>query len=97
MSAVNSVLKEPQVFEAVWAHFKLDRAFPLPDFDESMLYGAVSEIIHNPSIREIIVSDASSGQYRGFFGELARYNKRSVVLFDEMLASTDESDDIVKS
>ena len=87
---MNSFLSNDEVQNIIWKQFNLDLKYRLPVFGSSMLYGSISEIIHSPTIRDIIVSDESPEEYRFFFNELAKYYQINFVVFDEILASGGE-------
>ena len=88
MSAVNKMLTmHSTVREAIWQHFQLPETCKLPQFDNELLYGAVSSIIHNPNYRNVIVSDKSVLDYANFFQNLADFYGRSLQTFNEELAA----------
>ena len=81
MSQVNELLLIPDVQSAIWKHFNIEESCKLPDFSEELLYGAVSMIIHHPSIKDSVISDLSVE--RCFYEALAKHQKRNLVLFSE--------------
>eukprot|EP01036_Dinobryon_divergens_P035457 gene35457-45946_t len=76
-SKVNAVLTNSLVQSAVWGHFNFSTSTVLPEFSEALLYGAVSEVIHRPNVRGLLVSDKAETTYKDFFATLAtRYNAK---------------------
>ena len=75
------------VREAIWQHFQLPETCKLPQFDNELLYGAISTIEHNPNYSNVIVSDKSVLEYAIFFQSLTEFYGRSLKTFDEELAA----------
>lgn len=70
MTSINKALKIPEIWQAVLVDLKVDpkcENIAFPDFVQSLLYGIVSDVVHNPDITSVILSDKSSVQYRIFF------------------------------
>ena len=43
-------LQHAKVHEAVWLHFGLDLTYPMPVFEEQLMYEAISFILHNSAV-----------------------------------------------
>ena len=68
MSCANTILQIESVWKAALADFNLaDQNIKLPAFPQNLLYGVVSEKIHNPDISKVYVSDLSSDEYKYFY------------------------------
>jgi hypothetical protein len=50
MSMVNRVLREDKVWRAVLTELNLNPGTVLPTFSENLLYGVMSDRVHNPDI-----------------------------------------------
>ena len=85
MSMVNRVLREDKVWRAVLTELNLNPGTVLPTFSENLLYGVMSDRVHNPDLSNIIVSDRSSKEYKFFFSELSVLIDIPYKEFDEML------------
>ena len=87
-SAVYALLIDfPHVQSVVWNHFNMSECFPLPRFPNSLLYGGISTLIHNPDIKGMVVSDKASPAFRGFFREIAMLYEVKYTEYDEQLAT----------
>ena len=76
-SKVNAVLTNSLVQSAVCGQFNISTSIVLPEFSELLLFGAVSELIHRPDVRGLLVSDKAEKTYKDFFATLAtRYNAK---------------------
>jgi hypothetical protein len=85
MSQVNKLLTIKPVQIAVWKHFGIDMNCPLPEFEDALLYGTVSDMIHKPEIKDLIISNLSDDKC--FYGGLTSYQKRRLREFDEYAAA----------
>ena len=92
MGTVNQVLKIHVVFQAVLADFGLNPLTVLPDFPETLLYGVLSEQLHNPDIAKVIVSDKSSNEYKKFFLVIGNFFKLPFLEFNEILSEYKNED-----
>ena len=87
MGTVNKILRSSTVWSAVLKRFHLPPDCTLPLLDSStLLYGTLSELIHHPEVKSVIVSDLSSGDYQVFFAGLAKLYKLKLSQFDEIHA-----------
>lgn len=89
MTAVNRILLNNKIHDAVWDYFNFEKSCPLPRFSDGLLYGAISDIIHNPGLKNIFVSSAAGQSYACFFNLLANWQSLPLNEFDEGLASMD--------
>lgn len=96
MTALNKLLLDPNIRAAFWNHMNLEQDLPLPTFPATVLYGAVSEPIHQPGFSAIFLSDSADSALLNFCKALAKINHISVVLFDENAAVAGDKD-IVKA
>ena len=92
MKRVNDLLRRKSVKDVVWKVFGFDRTCNFPDFGEELLYGGVSDIVHNPGIRTIYVSDMDPIGYNCFFGLLASHQRRPFSTYDEKAAASFKPD-----
>lgn len=83
MSSINKVLRVSSVWAVVVSEFKLGDGIIFPDFPSNMLYGALSESIHNPDLTKVIVSNRSESDYKLFFNRAAKFCDRSFLEFNE--------------
>jgi len=62
----------------------------MPVFEEQLMYGAISLILHNPVLDVVIVSDRASTAYKRFFEKLAAQKKKQFKEFSEFAAAAYE-------
>jgi hypothetical protein len=84
-SGINAILQNPKVQSVVWMRFNLSSELPV--FPTTLLYGALSEIIHNPDVRGLVVSDAATSSYKAFFSDLAGLYKVKYTEYEEEQAT----------
>jgi hypothetical protein len=84
MTTVNRLLKNDVIWDLIKRKFGFSNERKFPDFDDKLLYGVLSELIHNPDIENIIVSNLASNNYKDFFLELGVYFNRKCKEFNEM-------------
>jgi hypothetical protein len=90
---INKLLRDPKVQKVVWEDFGLTCA--LPHFQEEYLYGAVSAVIHQPTIKKLVLSNELPEDYMIFFLQLADRYDKEVKLYDETLASGVDEDEVL--
>ena len=68
----------------------------MPDFPENsdLLYGVLSQQIHNPYIVKVVVSDLSDSNYKSFFKQIGKSCSLGFREYDEeaSLALADEEE-----
>lgn len=62
----------------------------MPALSRTVVYGALSEVIHNDHFNKVIMSNLSNEDYKGFMLCLSKYYKKSMIEFDEMQSELDE-------
>ena len=87
MTTINKVLQPMGVWSSILIHFQMSSNITLPNFDRNtLLYGALSEIIHHPELKSIILSNLSSIDYQDFFEEISNLYQLKFSKFDELHA-----------
>ena len=91
MTTVNIVLKNETLQYAIWNYFGWDRSeCPMPVFPNDFLFGVISNIVHNPDLKFIFMSNLVEKKYKCFFTNIAENANRVVDTYDEVLASAYE-------
>jgi hypothetical protein len=86
MKVAENVLKVSPIHATVWKYFNFDANCPLPNLDPNLLYGTLSDVVHTPKCKEIIISDHAIPQIRCFFNLLAKHQCTSVREYKEVIA-----------
>jgi hypothetical protein len=88
MATVNKLCLIPNVKKAIWSQLALEDC-AVPGLGDNLLYGGISEKIHNPNFPAIVVSNLESPEYKSFFNMLALFLKKvkGAVEFSEELAA----------
>ncbi len=88
MTKVNRVLEMNSTIRT--AFFKAENIstdLNFPKLDGKVLYGTISEAIHEPFIRAVVIGGGNEKSYKDFFQALAKkYNAKLVVYDDEKSA-----------
>ena len=75
MTHINQVLGHPDVKGKIWASLGLDASIELPRFPNDVLYGRLSEQLHFPKFRSVLLSDKEDSKYKDFFiGVVTKYD-----------------------
>ena len=75
MSHVNKVLSHSDVKVVVWASLGYDESVVLPSFPNDVLYGRLSEMLHQPKYRSIFLSNRTDSEYKAFISAaVAKYD-----------------------
>lgn len=83
MTVLNRVLTHETLRHAVWAEFGLERDVPLPKLDEEdLLYGSLSNGVHDPGLRNVYVPKTSPTQFKSFVAAICRRLNKDVVEYD---------------
>ena len=88
MSRVNEVIRRKSVKDAIWSVFEFDPSCEFPDIGEDLLYGGVSDVVDNPGIKTVYVSDLDPLGYSCYFKLLASRQKRPIKMYDEKAAAS---------
>jgi hypothetical protein len=78
---------DPVIREAVWTHFNLDENPPYPVLSNDLLFGTLSNMVHNYHYNAVLISDEAPTEYMTFFKALATYQKRKFELFSAVAAA----------
>lgn len=89
MSLVNKVLRINSVWSVVVREFSLGDDTIYPDFQGTLLYGVLSEGMHNPDLTKVIVSDLSESNYKTFFRRAAQFCDLGFTEFKEEYSESD--------
>ena len=92
MTIINKVLSIDSVWKTVISEYKFPAGLKFPEFPRYLIYGVVSDNIHNPDITKIILSNLADKNYRNFFSELSIVTGKSITEFDEL--SSENIDDL---
>lgn len=83
MTAVNRVLAIEECRCAVWKALGLDLSVPLPALDaERLLYGSVSDIVHDPGLQNVYVANSCHKDFKSFIAVICGLFKSEMVEFD---------------
>ena len=91
MSQFDKMVLVPAVKNAVWTTFEFDNNCTFPNFGEKLLYGSISDIVHNSGMNTISISNVAPDMHKHFFGQLAIRQKNLLREFDGKLAVAYES------
>ena len=92
MSAIDKTVRIPAMQVAVWKHFRFEQHVEYPALRGDLLYGTLSNAVHNKVYKEISVSDMADDSYKRFLGLLGKIYLQTVVEYSEMDASTYEDE-----
>ena len=95
MSDINRFLLRKDVQDFVWNYLGMPLDCPFPIFDRTLLYGTISEIVHNPDITTILCSDMDPPGMVCFFEALAVQRQFKFVQYKEHLASNVPKDKLL--
>ena len=89
-STINDLLSVTSVKEFLWKHFNFPETIKVPLLPSSLLYGALSDIIHNNLFSKVIISDVSTTDFKEFMTCLSNHYEKSLVEFNEEQSELDE-------
>lgn len=92
MSVMNKAFQKEEIWKAALSDFKLDPNIRFPVFEADLLYGVVSERVHNPEIATVILSDKSTREYKEFFQVFGSKFGRGYAEFVEELTEMSEEE-----
>lgn len=92
MSAIDRVARIPSMRAAVWEHFNIEQHVEYPVLSGDLLYGTLSNAVHNQVFRQIPVSDLADDNYKRFLCVLGKIYNKKVLEYSEMDASTYEDE-----
>ena len=95
MTAINDYFRHNKdAWSIIAEEYKLSGCtFPL--ISNTLLYGVVSEAIHNPDMVSVIVSSASTEDYKVFFEEISNLIPFKYKEFDEELSELMPGEEII--
>ena len=76
---------------AVWKHCNLLDSMPYPLFTNDLVYGVLSNIVHNADYRAILLSNEAHSDYLQFYKGLAVYFGKPFEQFSAISASAGEA------
>lgn len=80
MTHVNNALYIENVQKVIWEKLGISLDVKLPGFPNDILYGKISDIVHLPKFRAVLVSDKSDTDFKVFFSYIV---KRYDLIIDE--------------
>ena len=83
MTRINEALSVDDVRKLVWKALGFDESVQLPSFPSDLLYGRLSEMLHLPKFRSILISDTEDEGYKVFFLTLVSHYKLTSEEFSE--------------
>ena len=92
MTAIDKAVRIPAMRAAVWEHFGFEQHVVYPVLSGDLLYGTLSNAVHNKVFKQIPVSDVADDSYKIFLGVLGKKYLQTVVEYSEMEASTYEDE-----
>ena len=96
MSSIDETVRIPAMQIAVWEHFHFDQDMVYPVLTGDLLYGTLSNAVHNKVFKQIPVSDMATDSYKKFIVELGKMYEQTVVEYSELDASTYEDEQMGK-
>lgn len=97
MAVINKLLSEKSVWMATKATFKFPENLVFPEYcDSNMLYGVLSNSIHNPDLFSVIVSDKAEEPVKCFYKALSVFHELRYTEFnDEQSEDAAEKEGII--
>ena len=92
MSAIDRAVRIPVMKAAVWKEFGFDQDVEYPVLPSDLVYGTLSNAIHNMVFKRIPVSDRADDIYKRFVCLLAERYFRTAVEYSEMDVSSNEEE-----
>ena len=84
MSRINKLLVDHiDLRRYIWSVVKIDPDIQLPAFHADVLYGHVSDLIHSPSYKHVMLSNAMSPEAIAFYTALGKIYEKSPQIFSE--------------
>ena len=83
MSHINNALRYSEVKDIVWTTLGFDKSLVLPSFPNDILYGRLSEMLHDPRYRQILLSDKEDPVYKLFFTTVVNKYELSIEEYSE--------------
>jgi hypothetical protein len=77
---------------AVWEHFHFEQDVEYPMLSRELLYGTLSNAVHNKVFSHMPVSNMADDSYKKFFRVLGKMYAYTIVEYDEMDAFTFEQE-----
>jgi hypothetical protein len=86
-TAIDKTVRIPVIEAAVWKYFDFEKDVVYPVLPNDVMYGVLSEAIHNQVFSHVPVSDKADKNYKNFFGLLGKHYLKEVVVYSEMDAT----------
>jgi len=90
MSHINAALSHSDVRETVWVTLGLKKNLVLPSFPSEVLYGRLSEMLHQPKFLSILISNKVDSDYKHFFTSVVEKYDLLVEVYSEEEAAAGE-------
>lgn len=90
MSGINAVLENKAARGYLFDRMNCTCIEEFPVFDSFLLYGGLSELVHRPLHKEILVSDKADSRTKQFWECIAGWCKKGYKEFDEIYAVAGE-------
>ena len=91
-NTINKALLIPSFRKYIWDHFEFSDVLIVPNLEQAILYGTISDTTHNQLFRKLVISDLAPPEYKSFMTTLAIQYKRGIVEFEEMYSELDGED-----
>jgi len=92
MTRINEALSFDDVRQLVWRAINFDNSsVQLPSFPSDLLYGRLSEMLHFPKFRSILISDSENEVYKVFFLTVVSHYKLDSKVFSEVGAAAEKA------
>lgn len=97
MTKVNVIMNNKRVQSYFFNNTGYPTGMSLPSYPSSrnILYGSLSELVHNPDLQTIIVSSDLSEEWKSAYRSLGEHFRCDYSEFDEMMAAAGEKDAVV--
>ena len=92
MSAIDRAVRNPIMQKAVWEYFGFEHNMVYPVLSGDLMYGTLSNAVHNVVFKKIPVSDMADDSYKRFLAVLGNIYHQTVDEYSEMDASTYEDE-----
>ena len=85
-TAINQLCLNPECKAFIWKFFNFPDTVLMPTLPETVLYGALSDLLHTDEFNKVIISNLSNIDFKQFISCVSSFYKKSILEFDEIQA-----------
>lgn len=93
MAVINRLLLNDKVRVEVWKELELPETIRWPTFKASLLYGHLSEWVHDQTNTHIIVSSSETSEISSFFAAIGKHYRKIMITYSDELAEAYEHEE----